>query len=105
MAKYKNARRLERVDDKVLIGAGGEFSDFQADCVDLLQANALEEQCMSGLYEPHSSNAKETWNYLRSVMYNRRNKMNPLWNRPGGGWSGPHGQTILGMGRQDRNHL
>lgn len=79
MAKYKNARRLERVDDKVLIGAGGEFSDFQA-IVDLLQANALEEQCMSGLYEPHSSNAKETWNYLRSVMYNRRNKMNPLWN-------------------------
>jgi 20S proteasome subunit beta 7 len=78
MAKYKNARRLERVD-KVLIGAGGEVSDFQA-ILDLLQANALEEQCMSGLYEPHSSNAKETWNYLRSVMYNRRNKMNPLWN-------------------------
>lgn len=78
MAKYKNARRLERVD-KVLIGAGGEVSDFQA-ILDLLQANALEEQCMSGLYEPHSSNAEETWNYLRSVMYNRRNKMNPLWN-------------------------
>ena len=78
MAKYKNVRRLERVD-KVLIGAGGELSDFQA-ILDLLNANALEERCLSGLYEPHSSNAMETWNYLRSVMYNRRNKMNPLWN-------------------------
>lgn len=24
--------------------------------------------------------AKQVWNYLRAVMYNRRNKMNPLWN-------------------------
>jgi 20S proteasome subunit beta 7 len=78
MAKYKNSRRLEAIDG-VLIGAGGEISDFQA-IIQLLQANALEEQCRSGLYEVHSTNAKETWNYLRSVMYNRRNKMNPLWN-------------------------
>jgi 20S proteasome subunit beta 7 len=78
MAKYKNARRLESIDG-VLVGAGGEISDFQA-IIQLLQANALEEQCRSGLYDVHSTNAKETWNYLRSVMYNRRNKMNPLWN-------------------------
>jgi 20S proteasome subunit beta 7 len=78
MAKYKDARRLVAVDN-VLLGAGGEYSDFQT-IIDLLKMNALEEQCMSGLYEQHRSNAKETWNYLRAVMYNRRNKMNPLWN-------------------------
>mmetsp|Transcript_28139 Transcript_28139/g.41566 ORF Transcript_28139/g.41566 Transcript_28139/m.41566 type:complete len:242 (-) Transcript_28139:70-795(-) len=78
MAKYKNARRLVSVDN-VLLGAGGEYSDFQA-IQRLLEANALEEQCMSGLHEQHRGNAKETWNYLRAVMYNRRNKMNPLWN-------------------------
>lgn len=78
MAKYKNARRLTKIDS-VLLGAGGEYSDFQA-IQDLLKANAQEEECQSGLYEKHSSNAKETWNYLRAVMYNRRNKMNPLWN-------------------------
>jgi len=78
MAKYKDARRLVSVDN-VLLGAGGEYSDFQS-IQQLLEANALEERCTSGLYEEHSSNAKETWNYLRAVMYERRNKMDPLWN-------------------------
>lgn len=82
MAKYKDCRRLVSIDDTVLIGAGGEFSDFQA-IQQLLEANALEARCMSGLYHDEdnsSNNAKETWNYLRAVMYNRRNKMDPLWN-------------------------
>jgi 20S proteasome subunit beta 7 len=80
MAKYKDARRLHSIKD-TLIGAGGEYSDFQA-IIDLLKANALEEECTaSSLYDDeHSSNAKELWNYLRAVMYNRRNKMDPLWN-------------------------
>lgn len=78
MAKFFNTRRLVEVD-KVLLGAGGEYSDFQA-IIELLEANALEEECTSGLYDKHRSNARETWNYLRAVMYNRRNKMNPLWN-------------------------
>jgi 20S proteasome subunit beta 7 len=80
MAKFKDARRLCQVDN-VLLGAGGEYSDFQA-IMDLLKANALQEECMGGLYteSTHGGNAKETWNYLRAVMYNRRNKMNPLWN-------------------------
>ena len=78
MAKFMGAKRLVAVD-KVLLGAGGEFSDFQS-VVDLLEANALEEECGSGLYDMQQSNARETWNYLRAVMYNRRNKMDPLWN-------------------------
>jgi 20S proteasome subunit beta 7 len=79
MAKYKDARRIKAVK-KTLIGGGGEYSDFQA-VIDMLEADALEEECTSSsLYDVHASNAKETWNYLRAVMYNRRNKMNPLWN-------------------------
>mmetsp|Transcript_21434 Transcript_21434/g.30822 ORF Transcript_21434/g.30822 Transcript_21434/m.30822 type:complete len:244 (-) Transcript_21434:113-844(-) len=78
MAKYKNTRRLKSIDG-VLMGAGGEYSDFQA-IQDMLEADALENECMSGLYDSQERNAKETWNYLRAVMYNRRNKMKPLWN-------------------------
>jgi len=77
MAKYKDARRLVDISDKTLIGGGGEFSDFQT-ITDLLKANALEDRCM---YEGEFvENAKEVWSYLRTVMYQRRNKMNPLWN-------------------------
>lgn len=79
MAKYKDARRIKAIR-QTLIGGGGEYSDFQA-VIDMLEADALEEECTSSsLYDVHSSNAKETWNYLRAIMYNRRNKMNPLWN-------------------------
>lgn len=79
MAKYKDARRIAAVR-KTLIGGGGEYSDFQS-VVQLLEEEALEQECTSSsLYDTHTANAKETWNYLRAVMYNRRNKMNPLWN-------------------------
>jgi 20S proteasome subunit beta 7 len=93
MAKYKDARRLIDISGKTLIGGGGEYSDFQT-ISDLLKRNALEEVCTSdSLYDDdddggtggNNSNsdvgdAKRVWNYLRAVMYNRRNKMNPLWN-------------------------
>merc|ERR1711874_638120 len=49
----------------------------------MLRQNALEDKCTAdSLYDEDSaqSSAKETWSYLRAVMYNRRNKMNPLWN-------------------------
>ena len=82
MAKYKDARRLVAVNAKTLIGGGGEYSDFQA-VTDLLKRNALEDKCTAdSLYEEEGAEecAREVWNYLRAVMYNRRNKMNPLWN-------------------------
>ena len=77
MAKYKDARRIVPVGPSTLIGAGGEYSDFQS-IQDLLSSNA---QALANLDDGTSSlTAKETWNYLRAVMYQRRNKMNPLWN-------------------------
>merc|ERR1712038_882845 len=83
MAKYKNAERLISVNSKTLIGGGGEYSDFQA-VTELLKRNALEDLCTAdSLYEDEmdgEEDAREIWNYLRAVMYNRRNKMNPLWN-------------------------
>ena len=82
MAKYKDARRLTKINDATLLGAGGEYSDFQS-ITDLLRRNALEDRCTAdSLYEEDVNEecAREVWNYLRAVMYNRRNKMNPLWN-------------------------
>jgi 20S proteasome subunit beta 7 len=82
MAKYKDARRLVSINSRTLIGGGGEYSDFQS-ITDLLKRNALEDKCTAdSLYDEDQSEecAREVWNYLRAVMYNKRNKMNPLWN-------------------------
>jgi len=82
LAKYKNAQRLLNINSRTLIGASGEYSDLQS-IHDLLKANALNDRCTAdSLYEEDMNDecAKETWSYMRAVMYNRRNKMNPLWN-------------------------
>ncbi|KAL7538747.1 hypothetical protein ACHAXR_009625 [Thalassiosira sp. AJA248-18] len=82
LAKYKNAKRLLNINSRTLIGASGEYSDLQS-ISDLLRRNALEDRCTAdSLYEEDNNEecAKEIWSYMRAVMYNRRNKMNPLWN-------------------------
>ena len=76
MAKYKDARRLRSVSPSTLIGAGGEYSDFQS-ITDLLTAKTQSDVNLS---DGHSLSARETWSYLRAVMYQRRSKMDPLWN-------------------------
>jgi len=81
MAKTMDASRLIEID-QTLIGASGEYSDFQA-IQEMLEAKSLEMQ--SGLLQERDGNeppmtARSMWNYLRVVMYHRRNKMNPLWN-------------------------
>jgi len=95
LATFKNVRRLAEVSEGVLLGASGEYSDFQA-IVQLLKSNALEESCASGLYDESGANAKETWNYLRAVMYNRRNKMDPLWSSVLVAGRDEHGKSFLG---------
>jgi len=53
----------------------------------LLTANALADRCTAdSLYADECDGgggegcAVEVWSYLRAVMYQRRNRMNPLWN-------------------------
>jgi 20S proteasome subunit beta 7 len=97
LAKVSNAQRLAIIPSEssskggsaVVLGASGEFSDFQA-LVDLLEEKALEEgttSLMDSLYKDDdnvggstSMTAESTWNYLRMVLYSRRNKMDPYWN-------------------------
>jgi 20S proteasome subunit beta 7 len=85
MAKSQNAERLRIIPGtRTVIGASGEYSDFQK-IVELLEQKALEEtttSLMDSLYADHSTavTAASTWNYLRMVMYQRRNKQNPYWN-------------------------
>jgi 20S proteasome subunit beta 7 len=82
MAKFEDARRLVAIGNNVLIGGGGEYSDF-TEIIHMLDEKRRLDQCTGdSLYPDHEPtlNAEQTWNYLRVIMYNRRNKMNPLWN-------------------------
>ncbi|KDD77122.1 proteasome subunit protein [Helicosporidium sp. ATCC 50920] len=74
--RYKSFSRMARVNDFTVLGASGELSDFQY-ITRLLEELSDEEYCVD---DGHKLQPKEVFAYLKSVMYNRRNKFDPLWN-------------------------
>lgn len=76
MTKYMQVSRLHVVNERCVVGFSGEFSDFQYICR-LLENLILQDYNMSdgAITEP-----SEVHEYLTRVLYNRRNKFNPLWN-------------------------
>lgn len=83
LAKAQRVPRLTAIPNThAVVGGSGEYSDY-AKLVEILTAKALEESTtslMSDLYSPSSFSAQSIWNYLRMLMYRRRNRMNPYWN-------------------------
>lgn len=77
LARYKDVRRLQQVGDHTIVGGSGEISDFQS------ILHMLEDVHQGDLNEDDgfTHSPKEIHSYLRAVMYQRRNKGNPLWNQ------------------------
>lgn len=76
MARFKDVKRIKQVGEQTIVGAGGEFSDFQA-ISDMLDDVVQEDKNLDDNFVRAPS---EIYSYLRAVMYQRRNKFNPLWN-------------------------
>ncbi|CAK9186580.1 unnamed protein product [Ilex paraguariensis] len=74
--RYKSVARLKAVGKHSLIGASGEISDFQ-EILHYLDELILHDNMWD---DGNSLGPKEVHNYLTRMMYNRRNKFNPLWN-------------------------
>jgi 20S proteasome subunit beta 7 len=102
MAKSQGAQRLRAIEGTgTVIGGSGEFSDFTK-IIEILENKAMEEtrtSLMDSLYADTSQamTAASTWNYLRMIMYSRRNKMNPYWNDLLVAGSDLEGKPFLGM--------
>ena len=70
LARYKDVRRIQRVGENTLVGASGEVSDFQSIMEMLDSMNQLDINLDDG----YSKTPSEIYNYLRAVMYQKRNK-------------------------------
>jgi 20S proteasome subunit beta 7 len=77
LARFTDVRRLHKVNATTVIGAGGEYSDFQY-IQNLLQMLTIEDFNWD---DGSRLTPKEIHNYLSRVLYNRRSKINPLWNQ------------------------
>eukprot|EP01035_Chromulina_nebulosa_P016946 gene16946-22438_t len=77
LARYKNIKRIEKVNNSTLIGASGEISDFQS----ISEMLSSIEQDDINQDDGYTKSPIEIFNYLRAVLYQRRGKGNPLWNQ------------------------
>ncbi|RDD40828.1 Proteasome subunit beta type-4 [Trichoplax sp. H2] len=76
LARFRDISRLLKVNEKVAIGASGDYADFQF-IRDIINQKVLDGKCLNDNY-CYSPVAIHTW--LTRILYNRRTKINPLWN-------------------------
>jgi 20S proteasome subunit beta 7 len=76
MAMFKEIPRVASVGKSTLIGASGEYSDFQ-EIIRILRQKDTEDFVE---HDGISLNAGHFASYISSVMYTKRNKGNPLYN-------------------------
>lgn len=93
--RYKDFDRVRKVNDVCAVGAGGELSDFQY-IMRLLEELSTDDFCQD---DGHHLKPAEVHSYLTRVLYNRRNKMDPLWNSivVGGFYAGKPFLSTIGM--------
>ncbi|KAH9489586.1 Proteasome subunit beta type-4 [Bulinus truncatus] len=76
LAKYRDLQRLLKVNDTTVIGAAGDYADFQYLSNIIQQQQINDEVINDGFgYTPNSIHS-----FITRVLYNRRSQFNPLWN-------------------------
>jgi len=76
LARFRDCPRLLKVNDCTVLGAAGDYADFQF-LSNAIQQQVIDEECLNdGFgYTPKSLHC-----WLTRVLYNRRSQFNPLWN-------------------------
>jgi len=92
LARYRDMKRLAAVGDCTVVAGSGDLADFHH-ILHLLDDIVIEniEWNDNQKILPHSVHS-----YLTRVLYNRRTKMNPLWNTMVVGGVAPGGDSYLG---------
>ncbi|XP_058799138.1 proteasome subunit beta type-4 [Phymastichus coffea] len=76
LAKYRNCERVIKINNNIILGAGGDYADYQY-LKSIIEQKILDEQCFDDGFtlKPRSLHC-----WLTRVMYNRRSSFDPLWN-------------------------
>lgn len=76
LARFREVSRMHKATERCVIGVGGDFSDFQ-EIKMMIDKETTKDYCHD---DGHTLSPKALHQYLSRVMYQRRNKMDPLWN-------------------------
>lgn len=76
LACFRNCPRILKINKHCLVGAGGDYADFQH-LRELITGKIIGEECLEDdiFIKPASLHC-----WLTRVLYNRRSKVDPLWN-------------------------
>lgn len=77
LARFRQVSRLHKATEQCLLGVGGDYSDFQ-EIKMMIDRITTRDYCFD---DGHMLSPKAIHQYVARVMYNRRNKMDPLWNK------------------------
>jgi 20S proteasome subunit beta 7 len=72
--KFQNVTHFEKLASNVIIGASGEYADFQELC-DILTSYVRKHECTN---DGKSLKPSEIYTVIKRYMYQRRSKMKPL---------------------------
>ncbi|EFA05833.1 proteasome subunit beta type-4 [Tribolium castaneum] len=76
LARYRNCPRIMKVNDNIILGAGGDYADFQY-VKDIIEQKIIDEDCLDDGFK---LKPKSLYCWLTRIMYNRRSKFDPFWN-------------------------
>lgn len=76
MLRFRSVDRFIKVNDKTLLLGSGDYSDFQY-IKDIVEQRSISEQILN---DDYLMDARSLHSWLTRVMYNRRSKLDPLWN-------------------------
>ncbi|XP_075763575.1 LOW QUALITY PROTEIN: proteasome subunit beta type-4 [Pelodiscus sinensis] len=91
LARFRTFPGIMKVNDNTMLGASGDYADFQY-LKQVIDQMVIDEELLG---DGHSYSPKAIHSWLTRAMYSRRSKMNPLWNTVviGGFYSG---ESFLG---------
>ncbi|XP_004519726.1 proteasome subunit beta type-4 [Ceratitis capitata] len=75
LARYQDVQRVFKINEKTIIGAGGDFADFQS-LKRSIDQKMVEDMCYQ---DDIDMKPKSLYNWLTRILYNRRSRINPLW--------------------------
>lgn len=76
LARYRNCPRILKVNENIILGAGGDYGDFQY-IKDFVEQKIITEDCLD---DGVKLKPKSLYCWLTRVMYQRRSKFDPFWN-------------------------
>ncbi|EMP27969.1 Proteasome subunit beta type-4 [Chelonia mydas] len=92
LARFRNISRIMKVNDNTVLGASGDYADFQY-LKQVIDQMVIDEELLG---DGHSYSPKAIHSWLTRAMYSRRSKMNPLWNTVviGGFYNGERNENL-----------